>query len=200
MAPKITHTRESLRASIWKTGGCWLWMPKGFQGVYKATPKIKIDGFLQRVANVVWVYEGNALEANQYLQRTCKELSCVNPLHHEAKSDLLADYGVAAINAVRTHCTHGHLLSGANLYVAPGSGQRKCRKCMKSRQLKNRDRVDTVRVLDGSKRPTRDELAQALAAGRSYVQLAGEYGLSDVAIRRWAKKWGLASTRGKARG
>ena len=200
MSPRIPHTRESVAANIWKSGGCWLWMPKGFRGVYKSVPKIKFDGYLHRVAHIVWMHEGHTLGDNQYLQRTCGELSCVNPGHHEAKSSLMADYGMAGINATRTRCVHGHLLSGANLYVVPSSGQRKCRKCMKSRQLKHRDRVDSVRVLDGPSRPTKDGLGQRLAAGRSYVELAREYGLSDVAIRRWAKKWDLSSKRGKAKG
>lgn len=30
---------------------------------------------------------------------------------------------------VRTHCIHGHPLSGDNLYIAPSDGRRQCRRC-----------------------------------------------------------------------
>lgn len=32
-------------------------------------------------------------------------------------------------NAVKTHCKHGHPLSGSNLYINPASGSRQCRIC-----------------------------------------------------------------------
>lgn len=36
-------------------------------------------------------------------------------------------------NRNRTHCLHGHPLSGDNLYVSPGRTERKCRTCLKRR-------------------------------------------------------------------
>jgi hypothetical protein len=38
-----------------------------------------------------------------------------------------------ARNRNRTHCIHGHALSGDNLYVSPGRTERKCRICLKRR-------------------------------------------------------------------
>ena len=32
-------------------------------------------------------------------------------------------------NAIKTHCKHGHPLSGGNLYVSPSTGSRQCVKC-----------------------------------------------------------------------
>jgi hypothetical protein len=194
----LVAAKESINASIYKTGSCWLWMPPHFKGVYKSVPKIKVNGYLQRVCHIVWIFEGNKLEENDYLVRKCRELTCVNPAHYELKSDFLSEYGVAAMNAVKTHCVHGHILFGNNLYVTP-TGERKCRKCMKARKAKHQDKLDSTRVFEGKRRPTKEELTKQLNNGVSYTQIARECGLSDVAIRRWAKKWGLSSKRGKSR-
>lgn len=40
--------------------------------------------------------------------------------------------------AVKTHCKWGHPLSGANLYVTPGTGSRSCRTCRKYHAQQNR--------------------------------------------------------------
>lgn len=97
---------------------------------------------------------------------------------------------------LHVHCRNGHLLAGANLYTE-SSGQRKCRSCQKARQDKHRDSVNRVRMLEGARQPTAGELTRMLAAGRSYRDLAREFGVSDVAIRRSAQKLGLSSTRAR---
>lgn len=40
--------------------------------------------------------------------------------------------GQAALNAAKTHCVHGHPLSGKNLYI-DGRGRRQCRACRRAR-------------------------------------------------------------------
>jgi hypothetical protein len=68
---------------------------------------------------------------------TCIHRACVNPEHLEAvtmRDNVLRAPGApTAINARKTHCIHGHELSGDNLIVR--DGKRACRTCRRARDL-----------------------------------------------------------------
>jgi HNH endonuclease len=65
------------------------------------------------------------------LDHLCREKVCVFPEHLEpvsGRENSRRSRSPAALNARKTHCLRGHLLSGSNLYVFPG-GKRQCRIC-----------------------------------------------------------------------
>ena len=55
-------------------------------------------------------------------------------------------------NSKKTHCKHGHPLSGENLYVPPGKPTwRMCKKCMKRLQTEKYDRINPGRWRRGGR-------------------------------------------------
>lgn len=63
----------------------------------------------------------------------CKHRSCVNPEHLLARltgeNTLASKTTPAAINACKTHCPRGHLLSPENVYLSKNGSSRSCREC-----------------------------------------------------------------------
>jgi len=94
--------------------------------------------------------------------------------------------GPTANNAAKTLCDHGHDLEGDNLYVAPRSGQRKCRACMKRIAEEKKARFKGPRRTKPGKVVLRIQMED-----RTFVELGEHYGVSDTAVRKWAKGYGL---------
>lgn len=118
---------------------CWIWTGCQSRNGYG---QFKVDG--RRSSTVrkgphVFAYEyfiGPVPDKHE-VHHTCYNRACCNPLHLEAVShrDNVTDRASAtfvARNAHKTHCAHGHELSGANLRQRPG--RRACRACNAKRQ------------------------------------------------------------------
>lgn len=78
------------------------------------------------------------------IDHVCRNRRCVNPDHLRTVTrveNVMIGSGVTAENARKELCTHGHPLSGENLYVKP-NGERGCRQCRleASRRYKARRR------------------------------------------------------------
>jgi len=80
----------------------------------------------------------NSIPENLTIDHLCGNKICVNPDHLEPvtfKENNRRSNSVSAINARKTHCIHGHKLSGENMKIY--NGKRKCLVCLKNRD-KNR--------------------------------------------------------------
>jgi hypothetical protein len=76
----------------------------------------------------------------------CVHKNCLNPNHMELVTrgeNVMRGNGVCAQNARKTHCKHGHLLSGDNLIMRLGGG-RDCRECVnaKARRYQQRRKMN----------------------------------------------------------
>lgn len=120
-------------AKVAKTPTCWLWTGARYSGGYgllraadgRNTPA-------HRVAYELLIGPiPDGLEIDHVRDRGCRHRNCVNPAHLEAvthRENVCRGATFAAANIRKTHCVHGHPLSGANLYI-PARGGRECRAC-----------------------------------------------------------------------
>ncbi len=71
------------------------------------------------------------LNSRLVIDHLCRNKACVNPEHLEQvtqKENVYRGFAPTAINARKTHCIHGHSLSGYNLIIREKE-YRQCRKC-----------------------------------------------------------------------
>jgi len=118
------------------SNGCWIWMGARNDRGYGL---FCLDNKYVRAHRFIYKYYYGDIPPELELDHLCRNPSCVNPVHLEAvthKENLLRGTGMSAINAQKTHCIHGHPLSGLNLYVYP-DGHRHCKECARKR---NKDR------------------------------------------------------------
>lgn len=116
--------------------GCWLWqgyVDRNGYGTIRigsmrdGTRRTNFTHIVAYQAFVGPVPEGLALD------HSCDVRHCVNPEHLSPmtiRENLLKETSrsVAARNARKTHCKHGHPYEGDNLYLRPDGG-RGCRIC-----------------------------------------------------------------------
>ena len=60
------------------------------------------------------------------IDHLCENKVCCNPLHLEAVTN---GENLRRHWSKKTHCVHGHLLDGDNVYIRPDTGRRECRAC-----------------------------------------------------------------------
>lgn len=106
------------------TDGCWRWQATKVYGGYGRFN----DGDKSWLAHrFSFVLAGGILEQGKELDHLCRTRLCVNPAHLEQVTrQVNIDRG---LGAKKSHCIHGHPLSGPNLYVRP-DGHRHCRACL----------------------------------------------------------------------
>jgi hypothetical protein len=173
-------------AKVKKTRGCWNWTGSKTGDGYG---RFRVDGNEVMAARFAYEQEHGEIEDGLRIGRSCENPSCVRPSHLYAATPreiTLRGIGPTSNNAQKTMCKHGHELTGYNLYVAPGSGQRKCRTCMQERA-----KVRALRF-KGPKKPKPGKVVLRIQLeDHTAVELAEEYGVSDTTIRNWAKAYGL---------
>lgn len=117
---------------------CRVWQrSKNSHGYGKMSAEGKRHEGVHRVAYELWV---GPIPAGLQIDHLCRNRACINPLHLEVvtiRENVLRGDGTSARNARKTHCLHGHPLSGDNLYVY-SNGSRSCRVCMARRDRERR--------------------------------------------------------------
>ncbi len=137
--------------------GCWFWRRKTQRGYMQ----VNIGGVYQQAHRLLYELTVGPIPEGLELDHTChtndescndsgdcRHRPCVNPAHLEPVThaeNVLRGRGLAAVNAARSHCIHGHPFSGANLIVRYKRGRpyRACRTC----QDDNNARKKSIRLL-----------------------------------------------------
>ncbi len=110
--------------------GCWEWQGS----LYKGYAKFNDDGVAHKAHRYSYEMHVGPIPDGLVLDHLCRNRRCVNPKHLEPVTDavnILRGVSPPAMNAQKTHCQNGHLLSGPNVYNAP-NGQRTCRECRRN--------------------------------------------------------------------
>lgn len=119
--------------------GCWIWqdyVDKDGYGVFRGLHGTWIHAHRFSYSE----YVGDVLEGT-HIHHLCGNQSCVNPQHLNqlnASEHILQPGHAADIGRSKTHCIHGHKLSGSNLYVQPSTGYRYCRTCKRASEKRCR--------------------------------------------------------------
>lgn len=131
--PKKNYSRDPFPERFWnkvdKTGDCWIWKGKPGPGGYaRCVNATGLYEFAHRIAYQIVI--GQIPEGLQ-LDHLCRVRLCVRPEHLEpvtGRENTLRGTSPSAYNAVKTHCSNGHLLAGPNLYIDTRK-RRVCRAC-----------------------------------------------------------------------
>lgn len=122
--------------------GCWLWLgctdPKGYG-------HFRLNGSICKAHRVAYELFVGPIPFGLQLDHLCRVKGCVNPAHLEAVTNSENQrrtrgrrplWGLAAIEAKRTHCPQGHPYSESNTYR--WRRQRRCRECNRLQAQKQR--------------------------------------------------------------
>lgn len=110
--------------------GCWDWTACKLDGSHGG---FRLNGKIEYAHRVSYMYWKTTIPENMQIDHLCRNRSCVNPQHLETvapKENILRGIGIAAINAKKTHCIHGHELIPKNTYIRK-NGNRQCILCHK---------------------------------------------------------------------
>lgn len=128
---KMKSLEDRLWTKVNKTAECWEWTAGRNTDGYGS---FRINGAMAGAHRVIYELLNGEIPEGLELDHLCRNKICVNPYHLEPvthKENVLRGDGLAARESRQMYCIHGHSLSGANLYIAPGGIKRSCRKCTK---------------------------------------------------------------------
>ncbi len=132
---------------MWFNGTpCWLWCGNRTTGVgckgSEGYGHVRYKGLTVKVHRLMFAWLIHSLPKGNRrgeLDHLCRVHGCCNPVHLEFTThriNILRSDNAAAKNAKKTHCKHGHPLSGGNLFY--DKGYRQCRTCKRHQSQKRR--------------------------------------------------------------
>lgn len=127
--------QERFWEKVDKSGSCWLWTAGKAYGY----GSFRVDGRSRGAHVLAYEWLVGPVPVGLQIDHLCRNRACVNPEHMEAvpqSVNILRGESPPALNAEKTHCVHGHLLAGSNLYVHPRTGYRSCVLCREAADLR----------------------------------------------------------------
>ena len=134
--------RQRFWTKVRKSPGCWQWTDKPGDHGYGT---LSIDNRTHLAHRLAYEWLVGEIPAGSQLDHLCRNRSCVNPTHLEVvaqRENILRGTSPSALNAVKTHCDHGHEFDAANTYIRPDNGARMCREC---KRIRDRARAAVTR-------------------------------------------------------
>jgi hypothetical protein len=142
MTPEETKTFLSRAAKLSREDGetgCRIWTGNKTTRGYS---RIRFGRRARPAHRLAYEAEYGPIPMGLVIDHLCRNPLCINPSHLEAvtnRENVLRGFGPPAINARRTHCKHGHPLSGDNLFF--DRGYRRCRICHRRRSAETKKRT-----------------------------------------------------------
>jgi hypothetical protein len=118
-------------------GTCWLFT--GTTTPYGRITKAQ-DSYTHRLG---WKLLRGAIPDGMELHHRCGVYACWNPDHLQ-----VVTHAENLAHKRKTHCQHGHPLSGENLRIDPRTGARICRACLRENQRRLRAKAGGNRTSD----------------------------------------------------
>ena len=170
-------------------GSCWLWLASRKDGY----GRVKIRGVTCQAHRVAYVIGKGELDPQKTIDHLCRVKHCQNPAHLEEVPMLTnlrrADNTPTAINRMKAACDHGHPFDEDNTIHLVQNGRR-IRKCRRCRQSVYARRLAAQRAAPRMPRPPREVLEGEIRT-QPMTALGIRYGVSDNAVRKWARRYGL---------
>jgi hypothetical protein len=121
--------------------GCWIWPGSKSNGGYAHVRVLQPDGSRpgRGLHRVVYEHRVGPVPEGLDLDHLCRVRACCNPAHLEPvtpRENILRGVGVSALNAIKTHCIHGHEFTPENT-ARDKSGRRQCRECSRAAIRRN---------------------------------------------------------------
>lgn len=115
-------------------GPCWLWTAAKTSSGYGG---VKFQGKMWQSHRFIYHFTVRPVPRQLDVDHLCRNPGCVNPQHLEpvtSRENTMRGVNHVAINAVKSLCSRGHLLSKENTFQSHRKrGERECRSCAKLR-------------------------------------------------------------------
>lgn len=139
-----------------KSNDCWQWT-----GAVGAGDQTGGYGQFRDAGKTVYAHRfsygmfGGEIPDGLHLDHLCRNRLCVNPLHLEpvtCRENLLRGVGMSAVNAKKTHCSHGHAYTEENIYWRK-NGARRCKTCVNAQNARsaNKNKLNDIGGLNAVK-------------------------------------------------
>lgn len=116
--------------------GCWEWTAGTDTTGYS---QLSLNSKSVSAHRFIYEYYHGTICPDLTIDHLCRTRACVNPLHLEQvtlRENILRGFNMAALNARKTHCTHGHEFNKENIQIRSDGGGRRCLTCEKLRHLR----------------------------------------------------------------